>query len=99
LQQADLSKVVEIDFHATAPWKTKGRSAWEVVAALALDTHQPDDTHTLACDVLATDNALLGLWELGDEYTPVVYELLLALDKRLMLVPTTPGRHEWRIVD
>ena len=99
LQRADLSKRVELQFHARVPWKSRSRSVVEVVAGLALDPDQTDETQALAQSILATDDHLLRLWQINDAYTPLVYELLLALDRRLMLVPTTPGRHEWRIVD
>lgn len=99
LQRADLSKRVELQVHARVPWKSRSRSVVEVVAGLALDPDQTDETQALAQSILATDDHLLSLWQISDVYTPLVYELLLVLDRRLMLVPTTPGRHEWRIVD
>lgn len=99
LQRANLSKRVEIQFHTRVPWKSRSRSVVEVVAGLALDPDQTDETQTLAQSILATDDHLLRLWQINDAYTPLVYDLLLVLDRRLMLVPTTPGQHEWRIVD
>ena len=71
----------------------------EVVAGLALDPEQTDETQVLAQSVLATDGHLLRLWQINDAYIPLVYDLLLALDRRLILMPTAPGRYAWQIVD
>ena len=86
LHRSDLSKRVEIQFRARVPWKSSSRSALEVIADLARNPDQTADIQTLARSILVKDDWLLRLWQLGDAYTPLVCELLLALDKRLRLI-------------
>jgi hypothetical protein len=98
LQRSSLSKVMELYVPTKAVWRSRGRSALEIVAQVAQDPDRDPLTRRLARSVLAKEEFLLRLWQLGDAYTPLVYDLLLALDKRLFLVHVAPARCEWQIL-
>ena len=97
LRRSSLSKVVEVHVPANAWWKTRSQSALEVVAQVAQNSAQDELTRTLAKSVLAKDEFLIRLWQLGDKYTPLVYDLLLTLDKRLFLTHASLSAQEWKI--
>ncbi len=99
LWRSTLSKVIEIDVRPKAWWKTRGCTALEVVAHMAVSPDHDRVTRVLARSILTEDDFLLRLWQLGDEYTPLVYEILLATDKRLYLAPVPLRGHRWRIME
>jgi hypothetical protein len=47
--------------------------------------------------VLCKDEFIVPLWQKGDEYTALVCDLLLALNKRLFVVSLLPNRQEWQV--
>jgi hypothetical protein len=47
--------------------------------------------------VLAKEEFVLQLWKSRTEYAPLVYELLLAMDKRLFSTYPSPGKQEWYV--
>jgi hypothetical protein len=51
----------------------------------------------LAKSVLAKDEFVLQLWKSRAEYVPLVYELLLAMDRRLFSTKAAPGKQDWHI--
>jgi hypothetical protein len=70
-----------------------------LIAHIAQAADQDQVTRALACSILAKDDFILRLWQSGDEYTALVYDLLLALDKRLFLIQHSPTHREWQILD
>jgi hypothetical protein len=40
---------------------------------------------------------VLQLWKSRKEYIPLVYELLLAMDKRLFSTQAAPGKQDWYV--
>ncbi|MBI5563267.1 MAG: hypothetical protein HY870_00100 [Chloroflexi bacterium] len=99
LRQSSLSKIVEFEARLATPWNSRRRSALEMLALLARDPHQDAAINRLAKSVLAKDDFILRLWNASNEYTPLVLELLLALDKRLYKQPVSLDATEWRIID
>ena len=99
LQRSSLSKIMEFEANLVTIWNSRRRSALEMVAQLARDPNQNAVTHRLAKSILAKDDFILRLWNASDEYMPLVFELLLALDKRLYQHPVSLNATEWRILD
>jgi len=99
LQRSSLSKIMEFEADLVTLWNSRRRSALQTLAQLARDPNQNAATHRLAKSILAKDDFILRLWNSSDEYTPLVFELLLALDKRLYQHPTSLNAMEWRIID
>jgi hypothetical protein len=99
LQQSSLSKIMEFEADLVTLWNSRRRSALQMLAQLARDPNQNAATHRLARSILAKDDFILRLWNSSDEDTPLVIELLLALDKRLYQHPTSLNAMEWRIID
>ena len=99
LQRSSLSKIMEFEANLVTIWNSRRRSALEMVAQLARDPSQNAATRRLAKSVLAKDDFILRLWNTSDEYIPLVFELLLALDKRLYQHPVLLNTTEWRILD
>ncbi len=62
--------------------------------------HTAEDTfvRVLAKSVLAKDEFVLQLWKSRTESIPLVYELLLTLDKRLFATKASPGKQDWYVV-
>ena len=85
LDRAPLSKVLEVHVPEQRWWKTKPRSALEVLAYRALEPEGDELTRRWLYSLLAREDRVLQLWHRGDEYLPLVYELLLARDQRLFL--------------
>jgi hypothetical protein len=99
LCHAPLSKVVELHVPEQRWWMSRARSALEVLAGYASETDHDKLPRRLLTSILAREDRLLQLWRRGDEYTSLVYELLLALDRRLFLTTGLLTKSEWRIVD
>jgi hypothetical protein len=98
LYRAPLSKVLEVHVLEQRWWKLRARSAVEVLARCALDLDRDELTRRYLFRILAREDCLLQLWQRGDEYLPLVYEMLLALDQRLFLVTGLLTQPEWHIM-
>jgi hypothetical protein len=96
LQRSTLSPIVEVTVPLDSLWKSRAYSALEAVAQIALDPQHDEFTRTLARSILACDEAILRLWELGETYQPLAYTLLLLLDKRLQFNSVS---RRWQIVE
>lgn len=99
LRRSSLSRIVEIKAKIVTPWNSRRLSALEMVALLARDPQQDPAINHLAKSILAKDDFILRLWNANNEYTPLVFELLLAMDKRLYKQPVSLDATEWRIID
>ena len=66
-----------------------------MLVEIAPDPSEDALAHTLATSVLAKAGFVLRLWKARTEYIPLVYELLLALDKRLFATHPLPYQHDW----
>jgi hypothetical protein len=97
LDGAPLTKVLEVHVPEQRWWKSRPRSALEIVAQRALQAEGDELTRYWLYSVLAREERVLQLWQHGDEYLPLVYELLLALDQRLFLITGLLTRPEWHI--
>jgi len=97
LDRAPLLKVLEVHVPEQRWWKSRTRSALEILAQRALKPEEDDLTRRWLYTVLAREERVLQLWQHGDEYLPLVYDLLLALDQRLFLVTGLLTRPEWHI--
>lgn len=97
LQQSSLSKVITIQIHTKALWRSRALPALEVLAQLAMATDTDASTALAARSVLCKDEFIVQLWQKGNEYTALVYDLLLALDKRLFVASLLPNQSEWRV--
>ena len=98
LCRAALSKVVELHGAEQRWWKSRTRSALEVLAQRALEPEDDELTRRWLYTILAREDRVLQLWQRGDEYLPLVYDLLLALDQRLFLVTGLLTQPEWHIM-
>jgi hypothetical protein len=74
-------------------------TALEVLARLACDTGQDAFVRRLAMSILVKDEFALRLWTASDVYRPLVYDLLLALDRRIYVYYLSPNASEWRITN
>jgi hypothetical protein len=99
LKRSTLAKTLEIHVPIRLLWKSRGRSALELIAHLAQSTEHDQVTRSLAYGILMKADFLLRLWQSGDEYTALVYDLLLVMDKRLFLIQRSPTHREWQILD
>lgn len=99
LRRSSLSRIVEIKAKIVTPWNSRRLSALEMVALLARDPQQDPAINHLTKSILAKDDFILRLWNANNEYTPLVFELLLAMDKRLYKQPVSLDATEWRIID
>jgi hypothetical protein len=79
-------------------WKARTRSALEVLAHHALESEGDDLTRRWLYSILAREDRVLQLWQRGDEYLPLIYELLLTLNQRLFLVTGLLTQPEWQIM-
>jgi hypothetical protein len=98
LYRAPLSKVLEVHVPEQRWWKSRTRSALEILAKRALEPEADELTRRWLYTILAREDRVLELWRHGDEYLPLVYELLLALDQRLFLVTGLLTKPEWHIM-
>ncbi len=96
LRRSSLSKVTEIQI-PSQPLKSRLLTALEVLAEIAGDPAEHPLVQMLAKSVLAKDEFVLQLWKSRTDYTPLVYELLLAMDKRLFSTKAAPGKQDWYI--
>ena len=96
LRRSSLSKVTEIQI-PSRPLKSRLLTALEVLAVIANDPTEDTFARVLAKSVLAKDEFVLQLWKSRTEYIPLVYELLLAMDKRLFSVKASPSKQDWYI--
>ncbi|CAG0937217.1 hypothetical protein TFLX_06136 [Thermoflexales bacterium] len=94
LRRSSLSKVTEVQIPSQI-LKSRKLSALEVLAEIALNPAEDLLTCALVKSVLARDGFVLQLWKSRTEYIPLVYELLLAIDKRLFANKTSPGKQDW----
>lgn len=95
LQIADLSACVAVAPFAVIRGRTPLRTGLEELALIALNTSMPRVTRQLAQSVLANDERLTQLWQLGLDYAPLVCELELATGTRLWW---DPGKQCWIVV-
>ena len=98
LDRAPLARALEVHVPEQRWWKSRIRSALEVLAHRALEPDGDELTRRWINSILAREDRLLQLWHRGDEYLPHVYELLLALDQRLFLVSGLLAQPEWHIM-
>ena len=96
LRRSSLSKVTEIQI-PSRPLKSRLLTALEVLAGIANDPAEDTIARVLAKSVLAKDEFVSQLWQSRAEYIPLVFELLLALDKRLFSTKASPGKQDWYI--
>jgi hypothetical protein len=96
LRRSSLAKVTEIQI-PSQPLKSRLLTALEVLAEIANDPVENAFVRVLAKSVLAKDEFVLQLWKSRTEYAPLVYELLLAMDKRLFSTYPSPGKQEWYV--
>jgi HEPN domain-containing protein/predicted ATPase len=99
LDRAPLTKVLEVHVPEQRWWKSRPRSALEILAHHALEPEGDELTRRWLYIILAREDRVLQLWQRGDEYLPLVYDLLLALDQRLFLVTGLLTKPEWRLMD
>jgi hypothetical protein len=99
LYRAPLSKVLEVHVPEQRWWKSRTRSALKILANRALEPEGDELTRRWLYTILAREDRVLQLWQRGDEYLPLVYDLLLALDQRLFLVTGLLTKPEWRLKD
>ncbi len=96
LRRSSLAKVTEIQI-PSRPLKSRLLTALEVLAEIASDPAEDTLVRVLAKSVLAKDEFVLQLWKSRTEYIPLVYELLLAMDKRLFATKASPGKQDWYV--
>jgi hypothetical protein len=96
LRRASLSKVTEIQI-PSQPLKSRLLTALEVLAGIASDPAESTLVRVLTKSALAKDEFVLQLWQSRTEYIPLVYELLIALDKRLFATKPSPGKQDWYV--
>ena len=94
LQHSRLQSRVEMTIDVRRVWKSRWRAAVEVIADMAMDGARDELTRILASSVLAKDEHLLDLLGRDVVYQPLLFTLLLALDKRLRF---NEYRGEWEI--
>jgi hypothetical protein len=97
LRRSTLDKITEIQI-PSQPLRSRMLSALEVLAGIASDPAELALVRALAKSVLAKDEFVLHLWKSRTEHVPLVYELLLALDKRLLSTKASPGKQDWYVV-
>jgi uncharacterized protein (UPF0147 family) len=97
LRRSALDKITEIQI-PSRPLKSRLLTALEVLAGIANDFSEDTFARVLVKSVLAKDEFVLKLWKSRTEYIPLVYELLLALDKRLFATKASPGKQDWYVV-
>ena len=98
LRRSSLTKVTEIQI-PSQPLKSRLLTAMEVLAGIVSDPAEHILVRVLAKSVLAKDEFVLQLWKSRAEYIPLVYELLLAMDKRLFATKASPGKQGWYVSD
>jgi hypothetical protein len=96
LRRSSLSKVTEIQI-PSQPLKSRLLTALEVLAEIAGDPAEDTLTRVLAKSALTKDEFVLQLWKSRAEYISLVYELLLAMDKRLFSVKASPGKQDYYV--
>ena len=95
LRHSTLSKPLEIRIPSL---KVRALSALDVLAEMAISPSEDTLVRILAKSVLAKDEFVLQLWKSRTEYIPLVYELLLAVDKRLFVATLFPNKLEWQVL-
>ena len=98
LQQSSLSKVISLFIDRPAIWRTRARPALEVVAEIARDADTDTQTAFLARSVLCKNDFIVQLWQRGDEYRALVFDLLLAQNKRLVTATVSPNERKWQVI-
>ena len=96
LHRSALAKFTEIQI-PSQPLRSRLLTALEVLAEIASDPAEHSSVRVLAKSVLAKDEFVLQLWKSRIEYIPLVYELLLAMDKRLFSTQAAPGKQDWYV--
>jgi hypothetical protein len=48
--------------------------------------------------VLCKDDFIVQLWQRGDEYRALVFDLLLAQNKRLTIATVSLNEHKWQVI-
>ena len=96
LRRSSLPKKTRIQI-PSQPLKSRTLSALEVLAEIASDPSENVLTRVLVKSMLAKDEFIVRLWTSRKEYVPLVYELLLATEKRLFAASLSPYQREWRV--
>gem|GEM_PF-6109033 len=91
-----LDKITELQI-PNQPLKARRLSALEVLAEIAINPAEDHLTRVLAKSVLAKDGFVLQLWKSRTEYISLVYELLLAMDRRLFSTQASPSKQDWYV--
>jgi hypothetical protein len=94
LRRSALSKVTELQI-PSRPLKSRLLTALEVLAGIASDPAEHTYVRLLAKSILAKDEFVLQLGQSRTEYIPLVFELLLAMDRRLFATKASPGKQDW----
>jgi hypothetical protein len=81
LRRSSLWRTLQTEIFPPRRWP-----AWEVLARIASDAQRDQTTRMAAQSVLTRDDLMLALWQQGDSYRALVYELLLMTGKRLHCV-------------
>ena len=68
-----------------------------MLAEIANDPAEDTFTRVLAKSVLAKEEFVLQLWMARTECIPLVYELLLAMGKRLFSTHPSPYQQNWHL--
>ena len=68
-----------------------------MLAEIASEPAEDAFVRVLAKSLLAKDEFVLQLWKSRTEYAPLVYELLLAMNKRLFSTKASPGKQDWYV--
>jgi len=97
LRHTALSKTIEVQIPSRL-WKSRTLRALDVLAEIALNPAEELLTRALVKSVLAKDEFVLQLWQSRTEYISLVYELLLAMDRRLFATTASPGKQDCQIV-
>lgn len=96
LHRSALAKITEIQI-PSRPLKSRLLTALEVLADIASDPAENTLVRVLAKSALAKDEFVLQLWKSRTAHLPLVYELLLAMDKRLFSTKASPGKQDWYV--
>ena len=89
--------MITLQVHTKAPWRSRALPALEVLAQLAKAADTDASTALVARSVLCKDEFMVQLWQKGEEHAALVYDLLLVLDKRLLVPRLFPSKIEWQV--
>jgi hypothetical protein len=90
LRRSSLSRALQTDL--LSPRRV---FIWEVLARIACDRQRDVLTRMAAKYVLARNDVVLAMWQVGEDYRALVFEVLLATGKRLHRIHDTG---QWEVV-